>query len=249
MPGREPSLYLQEEILLLALRDEAGTVAADHTYHFALGGAILSELLLGNRIAIDEGRSRDHTAGFGAWLRQAFTEKNLVDLADNRPLGDPLLDECLGRIATAKRRASMKTWITRFAHVGKLQHRIAEGLCRRGVIRADTGTILLIFKRRIYPELDPRPERAVIERLRKAIFTDTREIDPRTVVLISLADSAGVLRIPFGRRELRARRKRIEQITSGELMGKATKQAIQAAQAAVATAACVPVIVAATASN
>ena len=39
-------LTLHEEILLLALRDEEGTIASGTNYSYALGGAILAELIL-----------------------------------------------------------------------------------------------------------------------------------------------------------------------------------------------------------
>lgn len=39
--------------------------------------------------------------------------------------------------------------------------------------------MLLIFKRKIYPELDGRVEKEVIGRLKKAMFTRASEIDPR----------------------------------------------------------------------
>ena len=48
------SLYLHEEILLLALKDEKGTFVAA-SYEMALGGAILAELLLQKRIGIENG--------------------------------------------------------------------------------------------------------------------------------------------------------------------------------------------------
>ena len=241
---RRSPLYLHEETLLLALRDREGTIAASDAYRFALGGAILAELLLGERIAVDPNRRRDSESGLGAWLSDAFSERNLIDLADDTAFGDSVLDECLGRIAGAKRRASLKTWVQRFAGLSKLNHRIAESLCDRGVLRADTGTVLLIFKRKVYPELDPKPERELIQRLRKAIFTEATDLDPRTVVILSLANNAELLTIPFEKKKLRGRKKRIERITNGELMGKATKEAVQAAQAAVAAAAIVPCIVA-----
>ena len=117
------------------------------------------------------------------------------------------------------------------------------------MLRSDEASVLLIFKRKIYPELDPKPERELIERLRKAIFGAARQIDPRTVIVLSLANSANLLKIPFDRKDLRSRRKRIEQITNGDLLGKATKEAIQAAQAAVTAAAVVPAIAATAACN
>lgn len=232
MPRRK-TLYLPEELLLLALRDQEGTIASSDTCKFALGGAILAELLLGKRIKVDPNRRSDSVSGIGAWLADAFTERNLVDLISNKPFGNEVLDDCLSRIAKSKRRASLKTWVTRFSNLGKLSHRIAESLCRQRVLREDVGRILLIFKHKIYPELDPKPERELIERLRKAVFTQTRDVDPRTVIMVSLANGAELLKIHFDKKKLRTRRKRIETITSGELMGKATKKAIEAARAAV----------------
>jgi hypothetical protein len=92
---------------------------------------------------------------------------------------------------------------------------------------------LLLFTRKIYPEINPEPERKLIERLRQAIFTDSRDIEPRTVVLVSLANSTGLLKIVFDKKKLKGRKARIEEIINGEITGKAAKEAIQAMQAAV----------------
>ena len=78
--------------------------------------------------------------------------------------------------------------------------------------------------------------------MRKAIFTDTQDIDPRTVVIISLAKSADLLKMVFDKKELKIRKQRIEEIINGEVVGKATAEAIQAMQAAVMAACIVPVI-------
>ena len=51
-------LHLYEEIMLLALRDEDGTVASGAMYSYAVGGAILAELLLKQRLCIEEPRKR-----------------------------------------------------------------------------------------------------------------------------------------------------------------------------------------------
>ncbi len=235
--------------MLLALQDKKGTLIAADSYRFALGGAILAELLLGKRIAVAEDGKSSKESGLGAWLASAFTERNLVDSVSAKRFGDEVLDGCLGRVRSAKRRASLKTWVQRFGNLSKLRHRVATGLCRRGILRADQDKVLLIFTRTIYPERDPRPEQKIIERLRKAIFSDASNIDPRTVILLSLANSADLLKIPFDRKKLRGRKKRIERITNGELMGKATREAVQAAQAAVVAAATVPMIAATSACH
>ena len=102
--------------------------------------------------------------------------------------------------------------------------------------------MMLIFKRRIYPELDGRVEKEILERVRKAIFTQTREIDPRTVVLVSLADKTGLLRANFDKKKLKDRKRRIEQICDGEFIGMAAQEAVQAAVAAATMAAIMPAI-------
>ena len=159
------ALLLHEEIMLLALRDKRGTIAPGTMYQYAIGGAVLAELLLDKRIGVEEKK-----------------KKKLVNLVSSEPVGDPLIDECLGRIAGAKRRASLQTWVLRFGGIKNLKHRVAEELCKRGILRADEGKVLLIFTRTIYPEANPEPEKHLLERLRKAVFGDTNDVDPRTVV-------------------------------------------------------------------
>lgn len=159
-------------------------------------------------------------------------------------MDEPVLDECLAKIVTASRRASVQTCVQRFADLKNLHHRVAGGLCDRGILRADEQTVLLIFHHKVYPEIDPRPEREMIERFRRAIFGEAARVDPRTVILISLANSADLLSIPFRRRDLSTQKARIAQLTGGELLGKATAEAVQAAQAAVDIACMIPALAA-----
>ena len=106
----------------------------------------------------------------------------------------------------------------------------------------DEKTILLLFTQRIYPEINAEPEREIINRLHITIFTDTDDIDARTIVLLSLAKSANILTVIFGKKEIKQRKKRIEQIVNGDIAGKATKEAIDAMQAAVMVACIMPAI-------
>lgn len=213
----DPSLYLHEELTLLALRDREGTFVFGLPYNLAIAGAILAELTLAGRVAIEEG------------------EKKRVEAVDRTPLGEPLLDQCLAEIADANRPQKAPGWVARLSHQPRLAHRVAEGLCRRGVLRIDEKKVLLVFSRTIYPEVDSGPERALIERLRTAIFEDG-DVEPRTAIALSLADSCRLLEVPFERRELKRRRRRIRAIGAGEATGAATREAIEAAQAAQAAA-------------
>ena len=218
------SLSLPEEIMLLALHDEKGTTGLESLYQYAIGGAVLAELLMRQRIRLDS------------------SKKKAVYLANAKPLGDPLLDDCLALVQKAKKPAAAPTWVSKFAGTKNLKHRLAMRLCDRGIISADEDKILLLFTRRIYPEIDPQPEREIVERLRRAIFSDTDRLDPRTAVLVALAHSAGLLATAFDKKDLKGRKDRIERIIEGDALGTATKEAIEAVQAAIFVACIMPVI-------
>lgn len=217
-------LFLHEEVMLLALRDVEGTVVNSTWYSHAIGGAIMSELMMASRITVED------------------EKRTLVTLVNTDPIGEPIIDECIEKLATAKRQAGAQSWVSTFAGLKDLKHRVARRLCDRGILRADEDTILMLFRRKVYPEVDPKPEQEIIERMRQAIFTDTIEIDARTAILISLANSAGILSIPFRKKDLKEQKERLECIANGELVSAATKDAIQAVQAAVLMTAIMPVL-------
>ena len=219
------SLFLYEEIMLLALRNEKGTIATSYS-EYAVAGAVLAELLLDRRIFVDN------------------TRKQLVDLYKTEPTGDLIIDECLERMMAGKKRASLKTWVSRLAGIKGLRNKAARQLCKRGILRAEEDKILFIFTRKIYPEIDPVPEKKIVGRLHAAIFSDDDQLDPRTVVLISLAHGANLLTGNFERKEIRTQKKRIEQIVNGEMIAKATKEVIEACQAAMMVAVIMPAITA-----
>jgi len=219
-------LYLHEEVMLLALKDEEGTIASGTSYQFALAGAVLAELLLSERIGIDEQKKKKYGV-----------------LKDSTPLGDPVIDACLEKVIKAKKKQQLQTWVSRFSGLKDLKNRVARGLVERGILRADEDKVLLLFTRKVFPEVNPEPERKMIKRLREAIFTEAEDIDPRTVVLVSLADSTGLLKVIFDKKELKARKQRIEQVVNGELSGKATRDAIAAMQAAVFVACIMPAVI------
>ncbi len=218
------NLFLHDEILLLALRDKEGTVDSMPSYQYALGGAILAELLLEKRIETDG------------------SKKKRVSVRSKEPCCDPLVDECFQMIKNAKKAASLETWISKFAGIKDLKHRVALKLCKRGILRADEDKVLLLFTRKIYPEVNPEPEQKLIRSLREAVLADSAEVDPRTAVLLSLAKATNLLKMVFTKKELKERKSRIEQIVQGEALGKAAKEAVEAVQAAIFVACVMPAI-------
>jgi hypothetical protein len=215
--AREAELTLPEEILLLTLREREGTVMDFGTHwRFAVAGAVIAELLLGGRL-------------------QAVRERKKVFLepaGDATSPDDPLLAECLERVRGAKRRATVQIWVRRFARLGRLNHRVAAPLCRRGILRESEQRVLRLFRQRVYPELDPRPEKALRERMRRAIFGTSTRIAPRTAIVVNLARSANLLDRIFEAKKLRARKKRLQRLAAGDLVGGAAQKAVQEATAA-----------------
>ncbi len=82
--------------------------------------------------------------------------------------------------------------------------------------------------------------------MEKAIFTETTDLDARTVVIIALAQAAGMMNKVFPKKKLKERKKRMELLSTGQLAGKATKEAVDAIQAAIMVAAIMPAIFVAT---
>ncbi len=235
MAYKATKLSMHEQLMLLALRDEKGTLESRAGMHgYPLGGAILAELVLAGRITLDDDK------------------KQLVSLIDSSPLSEPFLDEAIEQLASAKRRRRASDWVMRFASIKKLRHRVAQQLCRRGILKDAEDKVLWIFTRKIYPEIDARPEEQLVEELREAIYDDHQKVPPRTAIVLSLAHATGMLGIHFDKRDLKRRKKRIKQIASGEAVGGATKAAVEAVQAALMaaqTAATVAMITTTVATN
>lgn len=209
-----PVPFLYQQILLLALRDDRGTPLGAWA-PYAVGGGILADLVITQRVALDG-------------------KRQLVTLQSAEPLSDPVLDDCLLQIADAKRRAPAQRWVTRFAAKHRF-HAAAERLCDLGVLRDARESVLLLFSRRVYPEIDPEPEREIVARLRGAIFEDARP-DTANAVLVSLASAADLLGYHFPKKDLRARRARIKAIAAEDAVGAATAKVIQGIQAAIIAA-------------
>jgi hypothetical protein len=227
---RDPLLLtLPEEVLLLALNDEKGTVHFGASFAQAAGGALLAELLLRGRLGV-EGEKK----------------KARVVVRDARPLDDPLLDDALTRVADDGKRRSPAHWVQNFAGLKHLKGRLARRLVDHGVLKEEEDRILLLFHRTVYPEADHRPEREIIRRLRGAILATTSRIEPRTVVLLALAKHAGLLKHVLDKDRLKQRKQRIDRLIAGEIAGQATREAVQAMQAAVMVAVMVPAITAST---
>ena len=211
------TLNLAEELLLLGLHDEKGTVltAASLGLTYGLAGAVLIELERAGLVRLEG--------------------KDLIAA----PLGltrDPILDEVLEAVRSSPKVRSIGHWVGFFGRSGKLKKWFLTRLADKGIVTREEGRFLGIFPTSRYPQLDPRPEAGVRDRVRSGIMgvASPGEREAALIGLVHACDLVGVLFEKGERREAKAKAK---EIARRQPIGGAVARAIEAVRAAVIAAA------------
>jgi len=214
----ETRLSLAEELLLLALNDEKGTVlmAGATGLPYGLAGALLGEL-------IDAGLLR-------------IEGKTLVA----GPMGtarDEFLDGILAQVRSAKRPRDLRYWVGRIGRSGgKIKAKVADRLVGKGIVQREEHRVLLIFPTTRFPQVNPMPEYGARERVRAALRGMTPP-DERTAALIGLAYACELLGQLFDKSERREVKKKAKEIALRQPVGEAVVRTIEAVRAAAIAAA------------
>ena len=202
-------MRLAEEFLLL-LRDEDGALsrAPEWLVRYALGGAVLMDLALENRIDTDADR---------------------LFLIDSTPVGDPLLDPTLAEIARAERDHDALYWVEHATHhADEIRETALARLVDDGVLRLSDDRVLRIFGTRHYPLADEEAEHDLVRRIRETLLSDTIP-DPRDIVIVTLADGCGLIGHILSAEEMAGAASRIELVRKLELIGRAFLDAMDVA--------------------
>ena len=202
-------MRLAEEFLLL-LRDEDGALsrAPQWLVRYALGGAVLMDLTLENRIDTD--------------ARRLF-------LVDSKPVGDPLLDPMLAEIARADREHDALYWVEHATHhADEIRETALARLVGNGVLRLSDDRVLRIFGTRRYPLADEEAERDLIQRIRETLLSDTIP-DPRDIAIVTLAHGCGLIGHILTAEEIAGAAARMEVVRKLELIGRAFLNAMDVA--------------------
>ncbi len=198
------NLTLADEIVVLMLRDDTGAIKPDRadSASAAIAGGILMELALLGRIDTD--------------LTSLF-------IVDPTPVGDALLDHALREIAAEPAKLPSAGWIERFGlNNADLSRKVLGRLVEAGILRVEDRQYLWVFSRRAYPKNSGREEREAKTRLMSVIFGDAVPT-PRDALLLSLADSTGVLEDMLSSEEMRKASKRIADVITLEEIGRAVR--------------------------
>jgi len=101
----------------------------------------------------------------------------------------------------------------------------------KGIVSEKQSKLLFITITR-YPELDPRPEADMTERLRVAIEHHDVTPSERTVALLAIGNSASLLANNFDKKLLRSQKKRIEELSKESVTSEAVQAGIEGVQTA-----------------
>jgi len=202
-------MRLAEEFLLL-LRDKDGALsrAPEWLVRYALGGAVLMDLALENRIDTD--------------VQRLF-------LTDPTPVGDALLDPMLSEIAHTGGEHDALYWAERATrHADKIRETALARLVGDGVLRFSADRVLRIFGTRRYPLADEEAERELIRRIRETLLSDTIP-DPKDIAIVTLADGCGLIAHILTAEEMAVAAARMEVVRKLELIGRAFLNALDVA--------------------
>ena len=201
-------LSIAEEILLLALDEEKGTLlrGSDSSLGLAVTGAVLMDLAFANRIDTDFDR---------------------LYVIDPSPTGDAILDEVLGNIAARDSQLSTEYWLRELhADADAIRNRLIDRMVAAQVLQRTDNKILGVFRRRRHRVLNHREEHEVKRRIAGILCSD--EIpDPRDVVIISLVLACNLLGTILNAWGVRYVLPRAELIARMDLIGREVQNAIR----------------------
>lgn len=209
---------IAEDLLLLLLDDKTGKIAATDRITAALGGALLLELALAERVEVGEKPGR-------------WSAAKVVVVGT--PLGEPMLDQALSM--TADKPRSAQDLVDRLGKGTKEQ--LLDRLSSRGILERHEDRVLGLFPRTTWPAIDSRHEESVRTLLEGALLQGLTP-DARTSALIALLSAIDQAHKVVGHDDVPAKqvKERAKDIADGAWAAKAVKDAVAAAQAAMMAA-------------
>lgn len=206
---------IAEDLLLLLLDDEKGTLTGSAYPQTALGGAVLIELALGGAATVEEKK--------GLWR-----SSTVHAMPGARP-EDEVLQAAYDLVAEKERGAQDLV-----ARLGKgLQPHLSERLAARGILERRESRVLGLIPRTRWPAADMSREDEVRRQLTTALVQGVQP-DERTAALIALLSALDKAHkvIDHDGLPVREVRRRAKEIAEGAWAAKAVRDAINASIAA-----------------
>lgn len=207
----DTDLLLCEELFLVAYDDEKGKDTTWYGIDPGLAGALLLDLADGEHLAERDGK-----------LVRTGSEP-----------AHPLLREAAQVIGSDDKPRNAKHWVGKLpGKVKPLQKRLGEGLAERGVLRDESRKMLGLIPVKRFAEADPAPERAIRDRLERALLGG-EEPDARTATLISLLSATDLVKKVVPRDRRKDAKKRAKEVAESGIVGDAVSKTMRDIEAGV----------------
>lgn len=194
-------LTLMEETILLGLKDREGyTSFWNDCISAGLRGCMLVELALRGRVQLEKQVMR---------RRSLLLRK--VEMKNDQPTGDVLLDEALNHIKKMQPQENVQNWIELLSgetwnplkltyQLRNVRERLAKNLVEKGVLTTEKQNFLL-FDMTTHPLVNSTVKSRLIKKVQDSVLSkwtnDITRMDKRTLALIYLAHASDVLENAF----------------------------------------------------
>jgi golgi phosphoprotein 3 len=198
-------LTLPEQLMLIALKDEKGTVlfTAMGILPFSIVGAILIELYFAKKIDYED---------------------NKITIIDPSPSGNAFFDEILKIIVDSGKRKDTKYWLLKITDkIKNIKEKTLQHLVRSNVLKEETYKVLSLITKTKYPTINPEPEIELRSRIKKFILRHENP-DERNIALLSLVQVTRLLEDIFMKEEIREAKERINELVERTHMGDAIRE-------------------------
>lgn len=205
---------LADDLLLLAYHDRDGrpTSSTSSQLPTALGGALLLDLALRDRLRIEVD----------------------VPRISPRPTGEPVLDEVAALLRAGPARRKLKGWVRKVGTSSRRRQLLAR-LVDHGRLHAEDRRVLGLLPVTRYRLTDPADAAQLAARVR-AVLCGERPADDHEHVLAALVGATALTDQLLPRSERRAARRRARELAEDAPIAAAARDVIRETQAAVVAA-------------
>lgn len=186
-------LSLHEELLLIALKDEKGTIlfTSATVLPYTLLGAVLEELFLAKKIDYEDSK---------------------IVVLDKSSTGNKFFDKILQLLPDVNDSIKLKkTFIKLNKKVKDVKHKTIKHLVNKGVLKEENSKVLGVFSKKTYPTLNSQPEKELRKKIRNYILNEETP-EERMSALIGLIQISQLLEDVFQQDEIEKVKIRVKSI-------------------------------------
>jgi hypothetical protein len=202
-------LTLYEELLLLAIHEENGTLIKTARLHlpYGLSGALLAELVLQGKLQINESHRLERIGS---------------DIT-----GDGILDRALAEVGASEKPRKIGYWIgALYVRPKRLVKQIMRGLVEKGIVIEDERQLLWAIPNEAFSDQQASAKYSLKQRLRTLALADG---DPNLheIALLTLLRASGLMDLVFIKDERKIAGRCIHELLVGEALKNPVAQSLE----------------------